>query len=91
MITKENWPEAWSQVPAWTEVSEEVYGHFFNVLPPRNWTGSYFQCSEPYSHDEKYPGGPLCGRYLTFVKKDGRCWYLGIQFAGHYPMHKKED
>ena len=87
MITKTNWPENWSVIPAWTEISDDVYDHFLNVLPPINWVGSYFQCSEPYTHEEKHPGSGLFGKYLTFVKKDGKCWFLGIQFAGHYPLN----
>ena len=91
MITKDSWPENWGKVPAWTEISGELYDHFLNVLPPLTVVGSYFQCSEPYSHEEMYPGGRLHGKYMTFVKKDGRCWYLGIQFAGHYPVVKTES
>lgn len=78
-ITSKNWPENWSLVPVWTQVDEDVYEHFLNVLPPLCWRGKYFQCSEPYSHvDGK-------GQYLTFIKKDGACWYLGIQFYGQVP------
>ena len=83
-ITKDNWPENWSIIPEWTEISEEVYDHFLNVLPPRNWCGSYFQCSEPYSHEE-YDGRWL-GKYMSFLKKDGKCWYLGIQFPFYKPQ-----
>ena len=89
MITKDNWPENWGKVPAWTEVSEEVYDHFFNVLPLLTWCGGYFQCSEPYSHEAMFPGSEnprVRGKYLTFTKKDGKYWFLGIQFAGHYPV-----
>jgi hypothetical protein len=83
-ITHDNWPEDWSKVPAWTEVSEDVYDHFLNVLPPLCWFGNYFQCSEPYSHEESV--GLWRGKYLTFTKQGGNCWFLGIQFAGHYVM-----
>ena len=78
-ITTNNWPGNWDLVPAWTEISEEVYEHFLNVLPPLCWRGGYFQCSEPYCHE----GGK--GRYLTFIKKDGTYWFLGIQFYGQVP------
>ena len=79
MITRENWPEDWSRVPDVTEIAEEVYDHFLNVLPPLCWHGSYFQCSEPYTHEN---GKPM---FLTFGKKDGRCYYLGIHFYGQQP------
>ena len=84
MITKDTWPESWAAVPAWTEVDEDIYYHFLNVLPPLVWVGSYFQVSEPYSHE--VVGDRWRGRYLTFIKKDGKCWFLGIQLEGHYPM-----
>ena len=83
-ITRENWPEDWSKVPAWTEISEEIYEHFLNVLPPLGcWGNGYFQCSEPYSHEEL--NGRVCGKYMTFTKRDGTYWYLGIQFKGGFP------
>ena len=80
-ITHDNWPEDWSKVPAWTEVDEEVYEHFFNCLTPISWKGAYFQCSEPYTH-EPNEMGRWRAKYLTFTKKDGKCWYLGILFEG---------
>lgn len=85
MITRENWPEDWSRVPDFTEISEDVYNHFLNVLPPRIWVGDYFQCSEPYTHDAEWPGGYPKPMYMTFGKKDGKCYYLGIQYYGGYP------
>ena len=86
-ITIENWPENWSNVPAWTEVSEEVYEHFLNCLPPLVWRGNYFQCSEPYTH-EPDKNSHWRGKYLTFTRKDGKCWYLGIQFRNEYPKNE---
>ena len=86
MITKDTWPESWANVPEWEEVSEEVYDHFLNVLPPLVWRGSYFQIGEPYSHE--VIDGKWRGRYLTFTKEGGKCWFLGIQLKGYYP--KKE-
>jgi hypothetical protein len=87
-ITRDNWPESWGRVSAWTEVSEEIYEHFLNVLPPLNYSYPcpYFQCSEPYSHGDN--NGKWQGKYLTFTKQDGKCWFLGINFPGQYP--KKE-
>lgn len=81
-ITRENWPENWSKVPEWTEVDEEVYEYFFNVLPPRYMCGFMFQAGEPYDHADNC--GKWQGRYLTFVKRDGKCWFNGINFPGHY-------
>ena len=90
MITKENWPENWSKVPAWTEVSEEVYENFFNVLPPIWKCGSaYFQVSEPECHVED--GNRIRSKHMTFTKADGRCWYLGIQFIGVLPERVVRD
>lgn len=87
MITKHNWPEDWAKVPEWTEISEEIYEYFFNALPPMNKVGTYFQFREAFNHEEEVPG---CwrGRYMTFVKKDGKCWFIGIQFSGRYPIRK---
>lgn len=95
-ITKDNWPESWGRVPAWTEVSEEIYEHFLNVLPPLNYSYPcpYFQCSEPYSHEyqmirvgdtPKEDRFRWRGKYLTFSKQDGKCWFLGVNFSGEYP------
>lgn len=83
MITVDTWPESWGTVPAWTEVSEEVYNYFLNVLSPLRWRGGYFQNSEPYSHGQN--GKFWCGKYLTFTKADGKYWFLGIQFPGCFP------
>lgn len=84
MITHENWPENWSKVPAWTEVSEEIYNHFLDILPPLVMCGSFFQVSEPYSHEEDEKGR-WRGKYMSFLKHDGKCWFVGINFAGHMP------
>lgn len=83
-ITKDNWPESWGRVPAWTEIDEPVYEHFFNVLPLITHRGGYFQTDEPYDHRER-PDGRFSPRYLTFTTYDGRFWFLGVQFAGEYP------
>lgn len=84
MITKDNWPQKWSEVPAWTEISEEVYEHFFNVLPLLEWCGGYFQPTEAYTsaQDDK---GRWRNKYLTFTKIGKKFWYLGVQFRGVYP------
>ena len=46
-----------------------------------SWKGDYFQCSEPYTH-EPNEMGRWRAKYLTFTKKDGKGWYLGILFEG---------
>ena len=83
MITRESWPEDWSKVDPWTEISEEVYNHFLNVLPPVGLHGAYFQCSEP--HDHQLVGKILKARYLTFVRIGLKYYYIGIQFVGEIP------
>ena len=94
-ITKNNWPESWAKVPTWTEIDEEIYEHFLNVLPPisfGSWDSlktGYFQCSEPYSHEEYR--GKWQGKYLTFYKREGTFWFLGIQFKGHMPDWRERN
>ena len=102
-ITLGNWPEDWSKIPTWTEISEEVYEHFLNVLPPisfGSWDSlktGYFQCSEPYSSERqlvrvgnKPSEDRYCwrGKYMTFTKREGTYWFLGIQFKGGFPDWK---
>lgn len=85
-ITRDNWPEDWSKVPAWTEIDENIYEHFLNVLPPLMECGTFFQCSEPYTHEDDH--GRWRGKYLSFLKHDGKFWYVGINFAGHFPAQE---
>ena len=76
MITVDNWPENWGKVELFTPVSDEVYNHFLNVLPPVRWWDDFLQPGEPYSHDER---GAL---YMTF-KRIERTWYfIGFYHAG---------
>ena len=76
MITRENWPEDWSKVEPFTPVSDEVYNHFLNVMPPvRNWS-TVLQVGEPYDHDS---GGAL---FMSFVKIDGVWNFVGFYHAG---------
>ena len=87
MITRESWPEDWSKVEPWTEISPEVYNHFLNVLMPISHRGAYFQCSEPYDHQlyGKPPYRYWKKRFLTFTKIGRKYYYLGIQFLGEIP------
>lgn len=68
------------------QISEEIYNHFFNLLPPIYIScftyGNYsdiFLCSEPIRHapDSK---GIFRAKYHAFGKKDGKCYYIGERF-----------
>ena len=57
MITCDNWPDNWKNVPAGTEISEEVFDQMLNVMPPiylRKLPYYGFQMGEPHDHREKY-------------------------------------
>lgn len=76
MITRKNWPEDWSKVEPFTPVSDEVYNHFLNVLPPIRWRYEVLQAGGAYDHDE---GGAL---YMTFVQIKGVWNFVGFYHAG---------
>ena len=85
MLTAENMPKGgWLEVPAGTEISEELYMEKLNELPMLTlWKSPYtgFQCPEQY--DRRYDeNGRLRGTYMTFIKSDGRFYYAGIQYRG---------
>jgi len=50
------------------EVSEYIYDHMFECLPPRNWdrTNGYFEVGEPYDHED---GIPI---HRAFWKREGK-------------------
>ncbi|MDL2206546.1 hypothetical protein LJC33_06540 [Eubacteriales bacterium OttesenSCG-928-N13] len=86
MITCDNYPERWEDVPAGTEISETIYNDMLNVMPPisiRGGIGFYagFQMGEAYDHqcDET---GKFRARYMTFVNIGDRYFYAGICFGG---------
>lgn len=54
------------------EVSEEVYYHNLEVLPPI-YLKPGFQVSEPYDHEDNGHA-----RYSTFLELKNRYFYLGI-------------
>lgn len=89
-ITKDNWPESWGRVPAWTPISDDVYNHFLNVMPPASQYRDRFQSGEPYDHAED-SNGRFRARYLTFADcgSDGK-FYLGKHFRDDYPMKDTE-
>ena len=75
IITCETWPESWSKVKPFTPVSDEVYNHFLNVLPPvKNWN-TVLQVGEAYDHDEN---GAL---FMTFVRIAGVWNFVGFYHA----------
>ena len=88
MITQENWPERWEDVPPGTEISQDIYDQMFNALPPillRRSPYCGFQMGEPNDHRED-ENGKWRARFLTFVTSGGRFFYAGIHFGGECPM-----
>lgn len=63
---------------------EDIAWDLINAVPPHRWTGSYFQCGEPYSHklnDQEI----ACPTYLTLVKvqDEPEAWkFCGYCFDG---------
>jgi hypothetical protein len=83
-ITHDNWPERWADVPAFTEVSKEVYNDMLDALPPvylRHSPYCGFQMGEPQDHAEDETG-KWRARFLTFVHVGRRYYYAGINFGG---------
>ena len=69
------------------EVAQEVYEYFLNILPPRSINGGQgyfagFQVGEAYSHELDTRTGKLRPMYATFVSRDGKYYYMGINFPG---------
>ena len=88
MITHDNWPERWENLPAGTEISEEIYDQMFNALPPISLRKSLycgFQMGEPHNHAED-ENGKWRAQFLTFVSVSGRYFYAGIHFGGECPL-----
>jgi len=64
-------------------VSEEVFEHFANSLPPRNCTSGYLQMGEPHNHVVNPKTGRLQATYMTFCIAGGSIYrYCGNCFAG---------
>lgn len=89
-ITMEMWSEAGSFdriAIAGDTADEDVAMDFLNSMPPiilgRDYYGiSFFQNSEPYSHELTGNGKFMAPTYSTFEKKDGVWHYLGNCFRG---------
>ena len=69
------------------EVTEEVYNHFLNCMPPiglRECQGysAGFQVGEPYQHRTDLRTGRWRGMYATFTSGNGKYFYQGINFPG---------
>ena len=69
------------------EVSEEVYEHFLNIMPPISLNGGQgwpagFQVGEPYCHRDDTRTGKWRPMFATFTSCGGRYFYQGINFAG---------
>lgn len=50
------------KIEPFEEISQERFDHMLGVLPPMNFTGSYFQLSEALQYDLR----------ATFLQKDGK-------------------
>lgn len=87
MITKADWKGSFTDcAKRGDEISEEIYYEMLNVMPPISLKGGQnvdcgFQVGEPDDHRED-ENGNWRARYMTFAKKDGKCYYYGINFAG---------
>ena len=55
------------------EISENVYYHLLNCLPPRNWKGNYFEVGEAHHHDNR-------GKAIYRA-----CWKVENKFYTGYP------
>ena len=63
------------------EVDQDVIDHFTDVLPPRSISAGYLQVGEPYSQ-EIDENGRYRATWATFLRKDGRWYYVGECFSG---------
>lgn len=55
------------------QISENIYYHLLNCLPPRNWQKSYFEVGEPHHHKNGKAIHRACwienGKYFTGYPK----------------------
>lgn len=81
-------------------VDEEIAMQFLNCAPPfifgRDEDGiSFFQSSEPYSHEKTDSGKFYAPTYSTFERKNGMWYYHGNCFRGERkdrtPTKKKDE
>jgi len=66
------------------EVSERIYDHFLNCMPPRNWVGSYFEMGEAQDYDVN-TGKTI---YMAFWKKEGK-HFGALSNHPETPMNKR--
>ncbi len=76
------------------EVSQEIYDNMLNIMPPislRGGQGYYagFQVGEAYCHKEDKEGR-FRPQFMTFVKSEDKCYYMGINFAGYVDSRDME-
>ena len=79
VYTREQWAADRSfKAEAGQEVTEEIYEEMFNVMPIQRLKDAHgctegFRTTEPYTH--------INGRalYMAFGKRNGKCYYLGLQ------------
>lgn len=89
-VTMKMWEEAGSFdriAKAGDTVDDLIAMEFMNSMPPillgRDEDGiSFFQNSEPYSHELTDNGKFYAPTYGTFERKDGKWYYLGNCFRG---------
>ena len=84
--------------PRGSEVSEEVYNNYLNIMPPISLKGGQgacagFQMGEPYCHRTDKRNGKWRPLFATFTTINGRFFYHGLNFAGEIdsrPYYAKE-
>jgi len=57
------------------QITEEVFEHFLNCLPPICWRNGQFLCSEPY--DANTGNGHF--RYNAFMQIGDKYYYAGLK------------
>lgn len=73
-------------VEPFDEIDEELYDYFLSILPPKSIKNNCgiidcgFQVNEPY--DIVYFDGFGYNTYMTFGKRNGKFYYLGINVGG---------
>jgi hypothetical protein len=85
IYTKADWTGDFGDcIPAGARIDEELYDHFLNVLPPRNWDDGYFQVPEALTSATDSETGKYRNLYSTFDVINGQCVYVGACFSkGH--------
>ena len=75
-VTLEQWEESKKPFSQFakpkTEVDEDIFYYFLEVLPPHYWKSGIMQVGEPYTHINGIPA------FETFTYGNGRYIYQGI-------------